>query len=170
VTPITVDDNNPQLTCGPSCFGSTVQLSFNHNGSYPGVWTEAGLSNLQGNGNPSNSTVAGWISNGYGSSIGLGNYPGFPPSVFNSIQVQSVLQGLIGKTVIIMVHSSGGPNGTGPYTEIGWAAFTIQTAGVRSDGISGYLTGYFTTTTVRGTPSTNTSIPDLGVKVITLVR
>jgi hypothetical protein len=59
VSPITVDDNNPQLICGPSCFGSTVRLAFNPDGDYPGVWTNAGVINLQGSGKPSNSTIAG---------------------------------------------------------------------------------------------------------------
>jgi hypothetical protein len=170
VSPITVDDNNPQLICGPSCFGSTVQLSFNHNGNYPGIWTEAGVSNLQGSGNPSNSTVAGWMTGGYPGSVSLNTYPGFAPSVFNSSQVQTALQGLIGQTIIVMVHSGGGPTGTGPYTEIGWAAFVIQTAGVKPDGISGYMTGYFTTATVRGTPSTNPGDPYFGVKTIYLSK
>jgi Flp pilus assembly protein TadG len=170
VSPITVDDNNPQLQCGPACFGPTVQLSFNHDGDYPGVWTEAGVANLKGSGNPSPSEVAGWISNTFPGPVELKSYPGFPPSMFNSKEVQDALKGLIGQSIIVLVHSSGGPQGKGPYDEIGWAKFLIQTVGIRPDGISGYMTGYFTTGTVRGTPSPNPSDPYFGVKAIQLTQ
>ncbi len=169
VSPITVDDN-PQVLCGPSCFGASVYLGFNHSGSYPGIWTEAGVSNLDGSGTPSSSAVAGWLTNTYAGPVTLKSYPGFAPAMFNSPEVQAALKALIGKSIIVFVHSSGGPKGTGPYAEIGWASFVIQSVGVRPDGISGFMTGYFSTATVRGTPSTDPSARYFGVKAISLIE
>ncbi len=170
VAPITIGSDNPQLRCGAPCYGQETSMIALPTGNYSGNATNFQLIDLSGQGGRvSAAVVANWLRKGYDSYLGLGNYPGVASTTYNTSDFRAALSDMIGKEVIVFVHSSvNGNEGTAgaQYNEIAWAAFVIT--GFSGSGAQGTLKGYFTSANVQGLPSGSPS-SSFGVRTISLI-
>jgi Flp pilus assembly protein TadG len=153
--PFGVISTQSQLTgCGGPCYNVSTTLSIAKVGA-PGGF---GIVNVDGSSGPASpSTLADWITNGCNCTTNSPQwYPGSPGARFNSSQVQSAMNGVIGQTELFPVYdqvTGSGANIT--FHVIGWSAFTIT--GWSGRGSSATITGYWVKADWAGKGTTSTS-------------
>lgn len=139
--PFGVINTQPELTgCGGPCYNTSTSLTIAKVGA-PGGF---GIINVDGSSGPASpATLAAWITNGCNCTTNAPQwYPGTPGARFNSSQVQSAMNSVVGKTELFPVYdqvTGSGANIT--FHVIGWSAFTIT--GWSGRGSSATITGYW---------------------------
>lgn len=153
--PFGVINTQPQLTgCGGPCYNVATSLSISKVGA-PGGF---GIVNVDGSSGPASpGTLANWITNGCSCTTAAPKwYPGTPGARFNSSQVQSAMNGVIGKTELFPVYDQVTGNGANiTFHVIGWSAFTIT--GWNGRGSSATITGYWVKADWAGGGTTSTA-------------
>lgn len=169
VAPIVVDINH-QMLSGPGCpcFNVPTSIPLGKKG-VPGAFGILDLANAGGN--SGNSTVAGWITDGYQHYLPLGNYDSDTGAKFTASQIQNALQAHYGDDLLFPVYDSLDGNGSNaPYHIIAWVSFHLTLT--QASGNTGSISGWFDRIVWDGIippggPDTN--IPDLGVHSVALV-
>jgi len=174
VAPITVNEQHPMLQC--RCFNASTQVTLiNLHASGSGDAAGAfGLLNLQSQANAAGNIGADelgeWIRDGYQDELKLGKYDSAPSANFNSDYIRNALRDRIGTELLFPVYRSPiiGSGSGAKYNIIGWVGFipTSFTAG----GSTGTIRGYFTKVIWQGLADETGTVPDFGVRVITLVE
>lgn len=173
--PIVVKIDHPYLS-GPGCpcFGVPTTIALGKKTSDAGNFVPGAFGMVDfntGNGNSGASTLADWITNGYGHYLPIGNYDSDPGANFDSSQIQSALQARYGSDLLFPIFDSLNGNGSNAsYHIIGWAAFHITL--VQTSGNNGSISGWFDKVIWQGLlPPTGptTGIPDLGIHSVALV-
>ena len=169
VAPMVVSKYHPLLAgTGCPCFKQETTLDFDKMGA-PGAF---GMLNLQGGGGtPGASDEANWILHGFDKYLPLGHYQSDPGAKFSSGgNVQDALEGRIGTILLFPVFDTlSGTGQNAEYNIIGWVGFHLD--GYDVHGNVAQLTGYFTKFIAKGIQaSSGTTQPDLGVRVIQLVK
>jgi Flp pilus assembly protein TadG len=174
VAPITVNEQHPMLQCG--CFNDPTQVTLinlhtSGSGDAAGAF---GLLNLQSqaddSGNIGADKLGEWIRDGYEDELPLGMYDSAPSANFNSDYVRNALRDRVGTELLFPVYRSPiiGSGSGAEYKIIGWVGFvpTSFTVG----GSSGTISGYFTKVIWEGLADDTGTVPDFGVRVISLVE
>jgi Flp pilus assembly protein TadG len=175
VAPVAVSSKHPMLGCAPPPCAGATQLDM-VDLKAPGGPNGAGnfsLLDLTGSGGGSigDSTLAGWLSNGYDAAMPLGIYDGVPGTKFNSGSFRSALDSRIGQEVLFPVYKppivKSGSNAQ--FNIIGWVGFLIT--GSSGGGNSGTIYGQFKRYIAQGLQATNPgSQSDFGVRAVQLVQ
>lgn len=173
VAPITVNIKHPDLS-GPGCpcFNDPTTLPLGKTGA-PGAFALVDLDVTDTTGTVGASTIADWISHGYGKYLDIGEYFSDPGAKWNNSIIQDALQLRYGTELLFPVYDTLVGSGSGAeYHIIGWATFHVTSA--TSSGTSGSITGYFTKAIWPGRidppgGAGGVPIPDLGVHSIALV-
>lgn len=169
--PIAVDIHHKMLSgSGCPCFGQPTSIPLGKVG-VPGGFTIIDLDQSD-TGTAGSSTAAGWITNGFGSYLPLGDYYSDTGAKYNSSNIQLALKAKYGHDLLFPVYQQVTGNGSNAeYQIVGWASFHLTNA--ISSGSSGELDGYFDRVIWNGIVSTkgpsNPSIPDLGVYSVALI-
>jgi hypothetical protein len=175
VAPIAVSEQHPMLQC--RCFGDPTQIALINLHS-PGGGDAAGafgLLNLRSHGggssgNIGSDTLASWIRDGYEDELPLGTYDSAPSATFNSDYIRFALRDRIGTELLFPVYrppiTASGSNAR--YNIIGWVGFVPTSYDI--SGSSSSIEGYFTKVIWQGLADETGSLPDFGVRVITLVE
>jgi Flp pilus assembly protein TadG len=174
VAPITVNEQHPMLQC--ECFNDPTQVVLInlHNPGSGNAAGAFGLLNLDSqhdsSGNIGAGTLASWIRDGYQDALPLGVYDSAPSANFNSQQIKSALDDRLGTELLFPVYRSPivGSGSGAEYNIIGWVGF-VPTS-LHTSGSSGTISGYFTQVIWQGLADDTGSVPDFGVRVITLVE
>jgi Flp pilus assembly protein TadG len=168
VAPIAVNIKHPLLS-GPGCpcFGQQTTLPLSKTGA-PGAFALIDLDNATGNGS---STLGNWVLNGFAAYLGLGPYSSNTGAKFNSTDIDNALDARIGTVLMFPVYDTIVMQGTNAvYNVIGWVGFLLGGYKI-TGGNSGSLTGSFTEITWQGIPATQgNGPPNLGARVVTLIR
>jgi hypothetical protein len=173
VAPITVNEQHPMLQCG--CFGEPTEVNLLnlHNPGGSDAAGAFGLLNLESLSNPSGNigsdVLAQWIRDGYEDELPLGDYDSAPSANFNSDYIRNALRDRIGDELLFPVYRTiTGGGSVAKFEIIGWVGFvpTSFTAG----GSSGTVSGHFTQVVWQGLADETGTVPDFGVRVITLVE
>jgi Flp pilus assembly protein TadG len=171
VAPIAVNCAHPLIN---DCDGSNSPV-FNQETTIPlgkaGAPGAFDLINLDGSrGGTSPGTLASWLQYGYRDYLGLGDYYSDPGAKFNSSQMQSALNAVIGHVLLFPVYDTLTGNGANAkYRVIAWIGFHIDDFSAR--GSSGSITGSFTTYIARGIiPQGGGGPPYMGVTAIQLIE
>jgi Flp pilus assembly protein TadG len=153
--PFGVINTQPQLTgCGGPCYNVSTSLTIAKVGA-PGGF---GIVNVDGSSGPASpGTLANWIANGCNCTTSAPQwYPGTPGARFNSSQVQTAMNGVIGKTELFPVYDQVTGNGANvTFHVIGWSAFTIT--GWSGRGSSATIAGYWVKADWAGAGTTSPS-------------
>lgn len=173
VAPITVNEQHPMLQCG--CFDDPTQVVLInlHNpgsGNAAGAFGLLNLDSQQAGGNVGSETLGDWIRDGYQDALPLGVYDSAPSANFNSQHIQNALDDRLGTELLLPVYRppiTGSGSGAA-YDIIGWVGF-VPTS-VTGGGSSATIRGYFTQVIWEGLPDDSGTVPDYGVRVITLVE
>ena len=173
VAPITVSEQHPMLQC--NCFDDPTQVTLNnlHNpggGDAAGAFGLLNLDSQQSGGNIGAGTLADWIRDGYQDALPLGMYDSAPSANFNSQLIRQALTGRLGTELLFPVYRSPivGSGSGAEYNIIGWVGFVPTSYSI--GGSSGTIRGYFTQVIWQGLADDTGSVPDFGVRVITLVE
>jgi hypothetical protein len=174
VAPITVNEQHPMLQC--RCFGDPTQIALInlHNpggGDAAGAFGLLNLDSQHGSGgNIGADTLGSWIRDGYEDELPLGKYDSAPSANFNSDYVRNALTDRIGTEVLFPVYRSPilGSGSNAKYNIVGWVGFVPTSYNI--SGSSSSIEGYFTKVIWQGLADETGSIPDFGVRVITLVE
>jgi hypothetical protein len=172
VAPIAVNEQHPMLQCG--CFGDPTQISLEnlHN---PGGSDAAGafglvnLDSMHDSGNVGAETLGEWILNGYQGSAPLGIYRSAPSADFNSGHIRSAINQRLDTELLFPVYRSITNGGSqAEYDIVAWVGFvpTSFTGG----GSRATIHGYFTQVIWQGLADDTGTVPDMGVRVISLVE
>ena len=137
--PIAVDVHHPLLRCLPSpCFGQPTTLDLQKVG--PGAFRLLNLDGSRGGTGPG--TLAEWIAQGFDGMMPLGNYFSDPGAKFNSSQVKSSMNFILGKELLFPLYDTVSGNGSNlTYHVIGWVGFTVSS--FSGNGSKGTVTGSF---------------------------
>ena len=137
--PIAVDVHHPLLGCLPSpCFGQPTTLDLQKVG--PGAFRLLNLDGSRGGTGPG--TLAEWIAQGFDGLMPLGNYFSDPGAKFNSSQMKSSMNFILGKELLFPLYDSVSGNGSNlTYHVIGWVGFTVTS--FSGNGSKGTVTGSF---------------------------
>ncbi|MGZ4440754.1 MAG: hypothetical protein ACXVZN_10375, partial [Gaiellaceae bacterium] len=175
VAPVAVSSKHPMLGCTPSpCAGATQldMVDLKAKGGPNGAGNFS-LLDLEGSGGGSvgDSTLAGWLSNGYDAFMPLGIYDGVPGAKFNSGSFRSALDDRVGQEVLFPVYRppivKSGSNAE--FDIVGWVGFLIT--GSSGGGNSGTIYGQFKRYIAQGLQATNPgSQSDFGVRAVQLVQ
>lgn len=172
VAPIAVNEQHPMLQC--ACFGDPTQVALinlhNPGGSdAAGAFGLINLDSQQDGGNIGSATLAGWIRDGYQDALPLGIYNSAPSANFNSQHIKNALDNRLGTELLFPVYRSITGGGSGAeYDIIAWVGF-VPTS-FNAGGSSGTIRGYFTQVIWQGLADETGTVPDFGVRVITLVE
>jgi hypothetical protein len=172
VAPIAVDERHPMLQC--RCFGEPTQLALRnlHNpggGDAAGAFSLVNLDSRNGSGNIGAETLAEWILDGYEGSLPLGIYRSSPSADFNSGHIRNAIDERLGTELLFPVYRSITQGGSqAEYDVVAWVGFvpTSFTGG----GSRGTIHGYFTQVIWSGLADETGTVPDLGVRAISLVE
>lgn len=170
--PIAVDEQHPMLQCG--CFGEPTQVTLMnlHNPGGSDAAGAFGLVNLEsqhGSGNIGAETLADWILDGYDGSLPLGIYHSAPSANFNSSHIRDALEARLGTELLFPVYRSLTSGGSqAEYDIVAWVGFvpTSFTGG----GSNGTIRGHFTRIIWQGLADETGTVPDFGVRVISLIE
>lgn len=175
VAPIAVNKLHKMLQCDPNpCTDPTqinlVDLKQSGSADAAGNFTLLDLTGSS-SGNVGNSTLAGWMSNGYDQEMPLGNYSGAPGADFNSGPFDVALQAKIGTEVLFPVYNppvtQSGTNAI--YNIIGWVGFVIS--GYSAQGNGGVVYGHFDRYIAQGLQASDpNNQTDLGTRTVQLTR
>ena len=172
VAPITVSEQHPMLQCG--CFDDPTQVTLIHlhnpgGGDAAGAFGLLNLESQQNGGNIGSATLADWLLNGYQGALPLGTYDSAPSANFNSQHIMDALDDRLGTELLFPVYRSIIGSGSGAQFDIiGWVGF-VPTS-FHGGGSSGTIAGYFTQVIWQGLADETGTVPDYGVRVITLVE
>jgi Flp pilus assembly protein TadG len=170
--PIAVNIHHPDLS-GPGCpcFRDPTTLPLGKTGA-PGAFALIDLDQTDTTGTIGASTIASWISDGYGGYLDIGGYYSDPGAKWNNNTIQAALQLRWGTELLFPVYDtlvSSGSNAE--YHIVGWATFFVTSS--TASGTDGSISGYFTKAVWPGRidpPSgSSTPIPDLGIHSVALV-
>jgi len=172
VAPIAVDERHPMLEC--RCWGEPTQLSLrnlhNPGGSdAAGAFSLVNLDSLYNGGNIGAETLAEWILDGYESELPLGIYRSAPSADFNSGHIRSAINTRLGTELLFPVYRSIVEGGSqAEYDIVAWVGFvpTSFTGG----GSRGTIHGYFTQVIWHGLADESGTVPDTGVRTISLIE
>jgi hypothetical protein len=172
VAPIAVDEQHPMLQC--RCWGEPTQLSL-RNLHDPGgsdaaaAFSLVNLDSLIDNGNTGAETLAEWLLEGYDGELPLGIYRSAPSADFNSGHFRQAINARLGTELLFPVYRSITEGGSqAEYEVVAWVGFvpTSFTGG----GSRGTINGYFTQVIWHGLADETGTVPDLGVRTISLVE
>ena len=172
VAPIAVDERHPMLQCG--CWGEPTQLSLRNlhdpgGDDAAGAFSLVNLDSLYDSGNIGAETLAEWILDGYEDELPLGIYRSAPSADFNSGHIRSAINQRLGTELLFPVYRSITEGGSqAEYEIVAWVGFvpTSFTGG----GSRGTIHGYFTQVIWHGLADETGTVPDLGVRTISLVE
>jgi hypothetical protein len=172
VAPIGVDEQHPMLQC--RCWGEPTQLSLRNlhdpgGGDAAGAFSLVNLDSLYNTGNVGAQTLAEWILDGYDGELPLGIYRSAPSADFNSGHIRSAINQRLGTELLFPVYRSITEGGSqAEYDVVAWVGFvpTSFTGG----GSRGTIHGYFTQVIWQGLADETGTVPDLGVRTISLVE
>jgi len=137
--PFGISKNDPFLSGGGCpCFGQ--QTSFDLNKVGPGGFEVINIDGSQGG--LGQTTLAGWINDGFSGAMPLGWYSSDPGAKFNASEVQSAMDARVGSELLFPVYDMTRSNGSNmQYRVIGWAGFFVTGWQAQGNGatISGYL-------------------------------
>jgi Putative Flp pilus-assembly TadE/G-like len=174
VAPITVNEQHPMLQC--ECFDDPTQVTLvnlHHSGSGDAAGA-FGLLNLQSqsddSGNIGADLLGAWIRDGYQDELPLGKYDSAPSANFNSDYIRNALRDRVGTELLFPVYRPPiiGSGSGAEYDIIGWVGF-VPTS-FAAGGSTGTIRGRFTQVIWKGLADETGSVPDLGVRVITLIE
>ena len=173
VAPITVNEQHPMLQCG--CFDDPTQVTLInlHNpggGDAAGSFGLLNLDSQQGGGNIGADELGEWIRDGYQDELPLGKYDSAPSANFNSDYIRLALQDRIGSELLFPVYREPivGSGSGAKFDIIGWVGFVPTSFNI--GGSSGTISGYFTKVIWQGLADDTGTVPDYGVRVISLVE
>lgn len=153
--PFGVINTQSQLSgSGCPCYNVATTLTISKIGA-PGGF---GIVNVDGSSGPASpDTLANWIRNGCSCQTSAPQwYGGTPGARFNSSQVQSAMNSVIGKTELFPVYDQVTGNGANiTFHVIGWSAFTIT--GWSGRGSSATISGYWVKADWAGVGTTSAS-------------
>ncbi len=171
VAPIGVNILNPKLkgTATCPCLGSTQQttLPLGKTGA-PGSFDLINIDNSHGG--TGQSIIADWILRGYDGYLGLGQYFSDSGAKWNSSEIDAALTSRLGTVLLFPVYDNLiGTGSNAQYHVIAWVGFHLTS--FTASGSSGSITGWFTSVTWDGIPSTRSDggQPDLGARTVYLV-
>jgi len=134
----------------------------------PGSFDLINIDNSHGGTGPA--TLADWITRGYQGYLPLGQYFSDAGAKWNSSPVGDALTSRIGTVLLFPVYDKLVGNGSNAqYHVIAWVGFHLTS--FTASGSSGSITGWFTSVTWDGIPSTRSDggQPDLGARTVYLV-
>jgi Putative Flp pilus-assembly TadE/G-like len=172
VAPIAVDERHPMLEC--RCWGQETQLELRnlHNpggNDAAGAFSLVNLDSLYDGGNVGAGTLAEWIRNGYDGQLPLGKYRSAPSADFNSGHIRSAINEVLGTELLFPVYRSVVEGGSqAEYDIVAWVGF-VPTS-FSGGGSRGTIHGHFTQVIWHGLADETGTVPDTGVRVITLVE
>jgi hypothetical protein len=172
VAPIAVDERHPMLQC--RCWGQETQLELRNlhspgGNDAAGAFSLVNLDSLYDGGNVGANVLAEWIRNGYDGQLPLGKYRSAPSADFNSGHVRTAINEVLGTELLFPVYRSVVEGGSqAEYDIVAWVGFvpTSFTGG----GSRGTIHGHFTQVIWNGLADETGTVPDTGVRVITLVE
>jgi Flp pilus assembly protein TadG len=171
VAPIGVNVLNPKLKGNPTCpcMGPSqpTTLPLGKTGA-PGSFDLLNIDESHGGTGPSD--LADWILRGYQGYLGLGDYFSDAGAKWNSSPVQAALNARLNTELLFPVYDRlVGTGSNAQYHVVAWVGFYLT--GFSASGSSGAITGYFTSVTWDGIPSTRSDggQPDLGARTVYLV-
>jgi len=164
--PIAVDVRHPLLNCLPSpCFGQATTLDLQKVG--PGAFRLLNLDGSRGGTGPG--TLAGWIASGFDGMMPLGNYFSDPGAKFDSSQMKSAMNLILGKELLFPLYDSVVKQGSNlEYHVIGWVGFTVTS--FSGNGSRGTVTGSFQRVIWDGIDSQSANQSAYGAHTISLVE
>lgn len=170
--PIAVDEQHPMLQC--ECWGVETELSLRNlhdpgGGDAAGAFSLLNLDSISEGGNIGAETLAEWLLNGYDGSLPLGTYRSAPSADFNSGHFRSAINQRLNTELLFPVYRSINEGGsTAEFEIVAWVGFvpTSFTGG----GSRGTIHGYFTQVIWQGLADETGTVPDLGVRTISLVE
>ena len=169
LAPIVVRNTHPMLNnCAGPCFGVAypTTLPLDKSGA-PGGFNLIDLDN-DSTGTVGASTLADWITNGYGGYLDLREYYSDPGAKWNNSSIQGALNARIGTELLFPVFDVlQGTGSNAEYRVIAWVGFHL-TAKVAASGTTGSISGYFTRIIWQGLEATGGGPPDLGVRTVIL--
>ena len=172
VAPIAVDERHPMLQC--RCWGEPTQLSLRNlhdpgGSDAAGAFSLINLDSLYVSGSIGAETLAQWILDGYDGQLPLGIYRSAPSADFNSGHIRTAIDERLGTELLFPVYRSIVDGGSqAEYEIVAWVGFvpTSFTGG----GSRGTIHGYFTQVIWQGLADETGTVPDLGVRAISLVE
>jgi Flp pilus assembly protein TadG len=172
VAPIAVDERHPMLQC--RCWGEPTQLSLRNlhdpgGSDAAGAFSLVNLNSLYNGGNIGAETLAEWILDGYEDELPLGVYRSAPSADFNSGHIRSAINTRLGTELLFPVYRSIVEGGSqAEYDIVAWVGFvpTSFTGG----GSRGTIHGYFTQVIWHGLADESGTVPDMGVRTISLTE
>ena len=172
VAPIAVDEQHPMLQCG--CWGEPTQLTLRNlhdpgGSDAAGAFSLVNLDSLYNTGNVGAETLADWILDGYEDELPLGIYRSAPSADFNSGHIRSAINTRLGTELLFPVYRSITEGGSqAEYDVVAWVGFvpTSFTGG----GSRGTIHGYFTQVIWQGLADETGTVPDFGVRAISLIE
>jgi putative Flp pilus-assembly TadE/G-like protein len=172
VAPIGVDERHPMLQC--RCWGEATQLDLrnlhNPGGSdAAGAFSLLNLDSIYNGGNIGAETLADWIREGYDGELPLGIYRSAPSADFNSGHIRSAINQVLGSELLFPVYRSVVEGGSqAEYDIVAWVGF-VPTS-FSGGGSRGTIHGYFTQVIWHGLADESGTVPDTGVRTISLVE
>jgi hypothetical protein len=173
VATISVNELHPMLQC--RCFGpgspTEIALADLHRAGSGDAAAAFALLELDGGGGSAGeSTVAGWMGEGYEGLMPLGTYYSVPSAMYNGSAFRGAFALRTGDDVLFPVYRppvlEGGSNAR--FNIIGWVGFHLT--GTTGGGARAEVQGYFTEVIWEGILNDDPSEPDFGVRAITLVE
>jgi Flp pilus assembly protein TadG len=172
VAPIGVNEQHPMLQC--RCWGQPTQLELRNlhdpgGSDAAGAFSLVNLDSIYHGGNIGAETLADWIREGYDGELPLGIYRSAPSADFNSGHIRSAINQVLGSELLFPVYRSVVEGGSqAEYDIVAWVGFvpTSFTGG----GSRGTIRGYFTQVIWHGLADESGSVPDLGVRTISLIE
>jgi Putative Flp pilus-assembly TadE/G-like len=172
VAPIAVDERHPMLQC--RCWGEPTQLDLRNlhdpgGNDAAGAFSLVNLNSLYDGGNIGAETLADWIREGYDGELPLGSYRSAPSADFNSGHIRSAINLVLGTELLFPVYRSVVEGGSqAEYEVVAWVGF-VPTS-FSGGGSRGTIHGYFTQVTWHGLADESGTVPDLGVRTISLTE
>ena len=150
--PFGIDRRQPELVCGPPCYGpgndATLDLAKVGPGSFKILEIDGSKSGV------GNQTLADWIRNGYNGYEGLGWTSSDTGAKFNDSLVDGALSDQIGQDLLFPVYDDVQSQGTNfQYEVVGWATFHLTGYSVKGNCAKKndcILTGYFVSVVWEG--------------------
>jgi Flp pilus assembly protein TadG len=172
VAPIAVDERHPMLRC--RCWGEPTQLALRNlhdpgGSDAAGAFSLVNLDSIYNGGNIGAQTLAEWILDGYEDELPLGIYRSAPSADFNSGHIRSAINARLRTELLFPVYRSIVDGGSqAEYDIVAWVGF-VPTSFTGS-GSRGTIHGYFTQVIWHGLADESGTVPDLGVRTISLIE
>ena len=172
IAPIGVNLMHPMLkgTASCPCFGSAnaTTLPLGKTGA-PGSFDLLNIDSSRGG--TGQQIIADWILHGYDGYLALGDYFSDAGAKWNAAEVNAALTQRLNTTLLFPVYDRlVGTGSNAQYHVVAWVGFHLT--GFTASGSSGSISGWFTSVTWDGIPSTTATggQPDLGARTVYLVN